>query len=74
MVLTIRVKPRSKTSSLTQEAPGEWTACLRSPPVDGKANDELIELVAKRFGVPKSRIRILAGAKARRKLVELAEQ
>lgn len=74
MVLSIRVKPRSKTSSLNQEAHGEWTARLRSPPVDGKANDELIDLVARHFGVPKSRIRILAGTTSRRKLVELVEK
>ncbi len=35
-----------------------WQAQLKSPPVDGKANKELIALVAERFGRPKSAVSI----------------
>ncbi|MBD1807251.1 DUF167 domain-containing protein [Microcoleus sp. FACHB-SPT15] len=44
---------------------------LKSPPVDGKANKELIELLAKKFDVSKSQIRIKLGLSSRIKLVEI---
>ncbi|MGC1392932.1 MAG: DUF167 domain-containing protein [Coleofasciculaceae cyanobacterium] len=47
------------------------TIHLKSPPVDGKANKELIELLAKKFDVSKSQIRIKSGLSARNKLVEI---
>jgi uncharacterized protein (TIGR00251 family) len=44
---------------------------LKSPPVDGKANAELIELVAEQFGCRKSAVSIKAGASGRRKMVQI---
>jgi uncharacterized protein (TIGR00251 family) len=44
---------------------------LKSLPVDGKANKELIEILAKRFDVSKSQIRIKSGLSSRNKLVEI---
>lgn len=64
LTLHVKVKPRSKTTSLTQSPDGTWVARLRSPPVDGKANDELIALVAEHFRCRKADVRIAAGAAA----------
>lgn len=69
MTLTIKVKPNARTSSLTQADDGTWLATLKSPPVDGKANAELIALVAERFGCRKAAVTIKAGAGGRTKLV-----
>lgn len=71
MILAIQVKPRSRVSALTQAADGSWTARLKSPPVDGKANEELIALVAEHFHCRKSAVRIAAGAGGRRKLIRI---
>jgi uncharacterized protein (TIGR00251 family) len=70
-ILQVRVKPRAKVSELSQEADGTWTAKLKAPPVDGKANEELIALVAARFGCKKSAVEIKAGAAGRTKLVRI---
>ena len=69
--LTLRVKVRAnaRSSSLEQGADGVWVAKLKSPPVDGKANQELIELVANRFRCPKRAVAIKAGASGRMKVV-----
>lgn len=72
-VLQIRVKPRARVSELTQAADGTWIARLNAPPVDGKANAELIRLVAERFKCPKTSVTIKSGASGRTKLV-LVEQ
>ena len=70
-ILQIKVKPRARSSSLEQAPDGTWIARLKSPPVDGKANAELIELIAERFNCRKSAISIKSGAAGRIKLVKI---
>lgn len=71
MQLQIRMKPRSRASSLEQSDDGTWLARVKSPPVDGQANAELVKLVAKHFGCAKSAVRIKSGASSRLKKVEV---
>jgi len=71
-VIQVKVKPNARASSLAQSADGSWAAELKSPPVDGKANQELITLVARHFGCPKSAVSIKSGASGRMKLVQVA--
>jgi len=74
VTLRIKVKPNARTSSLEQLADGTWLARLKAPPVDGKANAELIALVAARFRCARNSVELKAGAAGRTKLltVELA--
>lgn len=44
---------------------------LRSPPVDGAANDELARFISKRLGVPRAAVSIVSGATGRRKQLSL---
>ena len=74
MNLQIKVKPRSRTSSLVQMPDGNWLANLKSPPVDGKANDELIALVAAHLKCRKADVSIKSGASGRMKLVKVDRQ
>lgn len=67
----VKVKPNSKKQVIDESADGSLTVYLKSPPVDGKANQELIELLAEKFEVPKSQIRIKSGLSSRTKLVEI---
>ncbi len=71
MVVQIKVKPNSKKPRIEEDAGGGMTVYLKSPPVEGKANEELIARLAERFGVPKSRVRIKSGHGSRMKLVEI---
>lgn len=71
LMLQVRVKPRSRVSELSQAADGTWVAKLKAPPVDGKANAELVGLVAEQFHCPKSAVTIKAGASGRTKLVRV---
>ena len=72
-LVLIKVKPQSRVSALTQDAEGQWLAQIKSLPVDGKANEELIGLVAKQFGCAKSRVSIKSGAASRMKLVRIED-
>jgi uncharacterized protein (TIGR00251 family) len=67
--LRIKVKPNARKSSLERLPDGSWTASLKSPPVDGRANEELIALVADRFRCRKDAVTIRGGRSGRTKLV-----
>ena len=69
MQKSIKVKPNSQQQKIIEEADGSLSISLKSPPVDGKANEELIKLLAKKFSVLKSRITIKLGLSSRQKLV-----
>ena len=71
LVIQVKVKPNARASVLEQLADGTWLAQLKSPPVDGKANEELIGLAAKRFGVRKADVAIKSGASGRVKVLSI---
>ena len=73
MILTVKVKPNARASSLVQAEDGSWVATLKSPPVDGKANAELIALVAAHFRCPKAAVSIKSGAGGRLKRVRVED-
>lgn len=68
-ILMVKAKPNSRVSALNRQDDGTWLAQLKSPPVDGKANAELIELVAREFGCAKSAVSIKTGAGSKLKRV-----
>jgi uncharacterized protein len=70
-VIQVKAKPNARTSVLEELSPGVWQAHLKSPPVDGKANKELIALVAAYFGRPKAAVSIKSGGSARIKRVAI---
>jgi uncharacterized protein len=70
-IIEVKAKPRARSSVLEETSPGVWQAQLKSAPVDGKANEELIALVAERFGCPKSAVSIKSGASSRVKRVRI---
>ena len=70
-ILLVKAKPNARVSALTQQDDGTWLAHLKSPPVDGKANAELVALVAKQFGCAKSAVSIRTGAGSKLKRVEI---
>ncbi|EKQ69936.1 hypothetical protein OsccyDRAFT_1510 [Leptolyngbyaceae cyanobacterium JSC-12] len=69
IILQVKVKPNSRVSLLEQMPDGNWLARLKSPPVDGKANAELLALVAKHFRCPKSAVTIKSGQSGRTKFL-----
>ena len=70
--LQVKVKPNARTSCLELQPDGSWLATLKSPPVDGRANEELIALVAAQFGCRRAAVSIKSGARSRLKRVKIA--
>ena len=73
-IIQVKVRPNSRASFLQQQEDGTWLAQLKSPPVDGKANEELLALVASYFECRKSDVSIKTGVSSRRKLVRIEVQ
>ena len=67
----VTVKPRANKQSITQISNTEYQVSVQAPPHAGKANQAVVELLAQYFSVPKSRIKILRGNAARKKLVQI---
>lgn len=72
MRITVRVKPGSRKGPLVESGDdGSLTVFLQQRAVDGAANEGLVEILAKHFGVSKSRVTIEAGFTSRIKRVEV---
>jgi uncharacterized protein len=71
-IIQVKVTPRARESSLSVMPDGTWVAKVKAPPVDGKANAELIALVAGHFKCGKAAVSIKSGGGGRTKLVQIA--
>jgi uncharacterized protein (TIGR00251 family) len=69
VILTVKVIPGSSRNALTEGAGDRLVIKLTSPPVEGKANKQLIKFLGKRLGVSPSSISILRGAGSREKIL-----
>ena len=65
----VRLKPRAGKESITAAGANELNVCVKTPPVDNKANEALIALVAKWLGFPKSSFAIIKGGHSRNKVL-----
>jgi uncharacterized protein (TIGR00251 family) len=61
MQIHIKVKPGSKLNHLLKDAAGNWVMKVKAPPVDGKANDEVIRFLSEILKIPKSAITLKRG-------------
>lgn len=71
VVFAVRAIPRASKSEIVGEYEGAVKVRLASPPVDGAANAELIKLLAKRLGVPRSSVEIVSGETSRTKQLRI---
>ena len=72
VVIEVRVIPRAAKPGIAGSRDGALLVRLKAPPVEGAANAELIELMAKAAGVPKRSVSIIAGERGRTKRVAIA--
>lgn len=71
--ITVRLQQRASRNVIVGMHGDALKVCVTAPPVDGAANEALIELLAATFGIPVRAITIVAGAAARTKVVELRQ-
>lgn len=69
--ISVRLTPRGGRDAIEGWEGDVLHVRVSAPPVDGKANDALVRLLAKALGVAPSRVTLVAGAQARVKVVEV---
>jgi hypothetical protein len=67
----LKVKPRAQRERLRMDAAGELTLELNAPPAEGQANEACVRFFARALRLPQACVVLLAGEKARRKLVRI---
>ncbi len=72
VVLNVRASPRSSRAGIDGCYDDALKVRIKSAPVDGKANKELIETVAEAFGLPKSRVSFKSGETSKTKRIFLS--
>ncbi|MGD9076528.1 MAG: DUF167 domain-containing protein [Desulfobacteraceae bacterium] len=70
--IRVKVLPRSSRNQVIGKEGDVFKVNLTSPPVEGKANKALIELLAKRLRIAKGRIEIISGKSSRLKTVRIS--
>ena len=73
MLVKIHVIPRSKHVEVKKVSEDSLRIKVLSPPVDGRANNELIAVLGRYYNKPKSAIRIRKGLRSRNKVIEIKD-
>jgi uncharacterized protein len=67
----LRVSPGARRSELVGRHGDAWKVRVTAPPEDGRANDAVLDLLAKRLELPRRSVSIVSGHTAREKVVRL---
>ena len=70
--IDVRVQPRAPRDEIGGWRAGRLQVRVTAPPVDDRANVAVCKLIAKRAGVPRSAVSVVAGARSRDKVVEVS--
>jgi uncharacterized protein (TIGR00251 family) len=69
--ITVQVKPNARKDEVVVRQDGIYVVKVSVPPIEGRANERLIEILAAYFKKPKRSIQILVGAHGKNKIVEI---
>ena len=72
MKITVQVKPNARKDEVTLREDGVYVVKVAVPPIEGRANERLIENLAEHFKKPKRSFEILAGLRGKHKIVEIS--
>jgi uncharacterized protein (TIGR00251 family) len=71
MKIKVRVIPKSSQKMVQSELDGSLKVKLTAAPEKGKANKQLIEVLAEHYHISKSKIKILKGTTSKDKVLEI---
>jgi uncharacterized protein (TIGR00251 family) len=70
-VIRIKLLPKSSRNQVVGREGDHFKVKVTAPPVEGRSNKALIDLLAKKLGVPKSHIEIISGKSSRLKSIRI---
>lgn len=71
MRIFVKVRTKARAEGVEEVDEGHFVVSVKGPPVEGKANEAIIDLLGRYFRVPKTRVHILRGAKSKNKVIEI---
>lgn len=72
MKIFVRVKPNAKINEITSVDGSHYAVRLKAVPMQGRANEALIALLAEHLDIARSRIRMISGFSSRLKIIEIS--
>ncbi|NTW14973.1 MAG: DUF167 domain-containing protein [Candidatus Moranbacteria bacterium] len=72
MRISVTVKPNARKDEIVEREDGALSVSVKAPSREGKANVRLLKVIADRFGVAPSCIRIVSGTSSRKKIIEIS--
>ncbi len=74
MLIKVKIFPGEKTQAIIKKTEDSFCIKVKEKPIMNRANDEMIEVLANYFHIPKGKIRIVKGAKQRNKIIEILDR
>lgn len=71
MKISVTVKTKSKIESVEKCSDGSYIVRVHEPPIEGRANKKIIDLLAQFFGQPKSAVQLVSGSKSKKKIFQI---
>ena len=72
MRLSLRVQPGARrTALLGRLSNGDWKVAVAAPPIDGRANEAVVELMSELLGLKRRQVAVARGTSSRDKLIEI---
>ena len=72
MKITVKVKPNAKKESVELQPDGSYLVRVNAPPVEGKANERVVALLAEHLKKRKSALTLLSGHKGKSKIFSVS--
>jgi uncharacterized protein (TIGR00251 family) len=71
MKIKVLVKTKSKNEGVERLSDDSFIVRINVPPIEGRANKHVVELLAQYFNCPKSQVTLLKGLKSKNKVFEI---
>ncbi|KKU48903.1 hypothetical protein A3H10_04575 [Candidatus Uhrbacteria bacterium RIFCSPLOWO2_12_FULL_46_10] len=71
MRIFVKVKTNAKEERVEQVGDKNYLASVKAEPIDDKANEALVKLLARYFGITPSAIKIVHGSSSRHKIIDI---
>lgn len=73
MLIKIKVLPQSKKEEFIVKDKDSFVIKIKEKPIEGKANEIILELLSKHFNIPLKKFKIIKGSKTRNKIIKIHE-
>lgn len=71
MKISVFVKTNSKKETVEKQSDDSYVVRVRVPPIEGKANERVQELLSEYLQIPKTSVEIVSGFKSKKKIFEV---